>query len=696
MRADTLLVLLALLRAPAEVVPAVSAPAASGTQLDRERAAWRFRRAVELPAEARGPLAELPLPPELWTGAQGDLRDLRLLDATGRELPFVVDRQARRESAPSWNGALVDARREAKQHSEWVVDLGEPRTFDQVSLDVPDSGFAKRLRVEASDDRASWRLLRDDAGIFERDWQGALRHTRVELAEPASARYLRLSTDDRHSAPIDVTAVRVEAVRRLGEARWSREAALEPAPSPQSDTSVVKLVVPAGLPIETVTLDAFDAAFSRSVRLIETGPTGERLTRGSGQLYRVRLDDQGPSSESLRFDVVAPGSGTLELHVRNGASPPLRDLRVTVSGTRQRLIFTTAPGALTLYYGNRATRAPHYDLDVLREHLAFAPAFASARLGDESPNPLFAPAAPLAALPSTGATLDVARWRAQRPLALTGPEDVYSLTLGAQDLGRLRDDLADLRLIDAQGRQVPYVVEPDAADKPVTLTVERLATRPGRDDPDAARRSVYRLTPDVVVGVPGAAGVPAVGALPRPLPWQRLELQVPEGFFTRPARLLAPGEDGRREVVLWQGQLARTAGPSLAPLVIALDGRRHATLQLEIDEGDNAPLTLARAEAIVRVPRLTFKARAGFYRVLLDRPDAEAPRYDSNALRGEMLAYSSVPVAAAAPEDNPAYRRRAADYLVGAPPTLVLWGTLLAAVVGLVVLTARVLGKAAA
>jgi hypothetical protein len=133
------------------------------------------------------------------------------------------------------------------------------------------------------------------------------------------------------------------------------------------------------------------------------------------------------------------------------------------------------------------------------------------------------------------------------------------------------------------------------------------------------------------------------------------------------------------------------AAPSPQPIVIALDGTRLDELTLEIDEGDNAPLSLQAARAVVRVPRVTFKAAPGVYRLLLGNREAGPPRYDLASLRQEVLSYSALDAPAAAREANPLYRRFAGDYFSDAPPTLLLWGTLLAAVAALLFLTARVL-----
>lgn len=677
-------------RASPPDAPGVAAPSPAAGDVDAQRAAWRWRRAVAL-ADASRPVASLPLPPELWTRAQPELRDLRLVDAEGRETPYVIDRQSERETAPEWGGRLADARRESKLSSEWLVDLGAPRTFDQVALDVPAGDFAKRVRLEASGDGRDFYTLRDDAGIFEREWHGRVRHTTIDLDPPATARFLRLAIDDRRSPPIDVTGVRARGLRRLAEARWSRPAPLVFEPDP-GGRKRWRLDLPAGLPVESVELSTDDATFSRTARLSEVsrrdGRREERVL-GEARVFRLRLDDAALSGESLRVDVQRPGRGELLLEIDDGDSPPLRTLGARVSGTAERLLFPATPGALTLYYGNERTRAPLYDLLALGARLGFAPGLVAARLLDEVANPRYAPAPPLAFVPTAGAALDATRWRSVRRFTLAPLEDIYSLTLAADDLGRLRDDLGDLRIADAQGRQVPYIVEPGAVEARVTLVweAERATGTGGRGRPEErlAATSRYRLTPRPTGATDGAT---------QALPLDRLELDFREAFFSRPARVLAPSDSGAREAVLWRGTLARAALGPHGPLPTPLDGRRRPALALEIDEGDNAALTPRSAEAVVRVARVTFKAAPGDYRLLFGNDEAAAPRYDLATLGAEVLAYSALPVAPGAAEDNPAFRRRAGDYFRSAPPTLLMWGTLVAAVAGLLLLTVRVLRKA--
>jgi hypothetical protein len=656
----------------------ILALASAQEDLDGERQAWRFRRTVSLPPGGANasPFAALPLPPEVAARCQADLRDARLLESDGRERPFLVDRIVSRGRDESFPGKLVDARRETKRSSLWVVDLGETRTFDRIDLEVPGEDFAKGLRVEASNDRQAWRVLRDDASVFDRIFGARVHHTQVELRAPATARFLRFTTEDRRSPPVEIRGAIVVRLAQPVGSEWSRTVVAEPMPGAAPGTSRYRLSLEPGLPLESLDLDAEDAAFHRRVRLLEVTPRKEELPLGEAWLYRVRVPGEGLSAEALTLRVQRPQSGAVILEIRDGDSPPLRGVRGVARGAATRLLFPVIGSApLSLYYGNDATRAPAYDLEPLKERLSRVPDLELAELGSEAPNPRFQAAPPLRYVPTSGAALDVTRWRGVRELQVPGREDLYALFLTAEDLGVSRPDLGDLRLVDASDRQVPYVLFADAGEESVTLSASEEASE---------ARAISRYILDTPK---------ALDAESAPLPLRRLELDFAEAFFDRPARIFVRAVGGgrrRSDDVLFAGRLSRAAGRK-DPLVIPLDGAFRREMVLEIDEGDNAPLTLESARAAVSVPRVALKARPGPLRMVLGNAEAGAPRYDIDALRREVVSYSAEPLQASALAPNPAFRRRAADYLRDAPPTLLLWAALGGAVLALLYLTARLI-----
>ncbi len=655
---------------------ALAASTAAAADFDPSRAAWRHRRAVAVPPSDG--FAALDLPPELRARSRSDLRDLRLLAADGAEVPFVVDRLAEREASRSWAGTLTDTAQEpvgpadeTAGTSRWTVDLGAAHEIDTVELEVREQDFAKRVGVEGSADGRDWTRLASDAPVFDRPWQGRVRHTQIALESAAIVRYLRLTArDHRRSAPITLTGVRAAWTRRAPGETWSRPVTVAPVDRAKGVTRY-RLEVE-GLPVEALDIEAEDRAFSRRVVLREvSGPT-ERV-RADGWTYRVSLPEEALAGQRLRVALSSPPEGgVLILEVHDGDSPPLRGLRVAASGAATRLLFAASSAPVVLYYGNDVTRAAHYDLAALHGRIATSGRLAAASLGAEAANPAYQKPAPLPIGILRGAAVDVSRWRAERPLEVADATDLYVVALAPGDLARLRADLGDLRVVDDAGRQVPYILEPAAVEARVALRADKARTDP--------RLTRHRLE---VPELPGRATVPLEG----------LVLQLEETFFDRPARVRAAGDE-KRARRLWTGRLERRpadGGVAPEPIRLTWPPERARDLELEIENGDNAPLVLSSAEALVRVPRLTFQAGAGAYRLLLGNAEAAAPQYDLASLRREVLAYSAVPATLGASRANPAFRGFAGDLLGDAPPTLLLWGTLLATVAALLWLTMRVL-----
>jgi len=656
---------------------AVAASTVTAAELDESRTAWRYRRTVWVAAPDG--FAALDLPPELRARSRPDLRDLRLLAADGTEVPFVVDRVVEREASRWWPGTLTDTAEEPVGPADetagttrWTVDLGAARGIDTIELDVRETDFAKRVRVEGSTDGREWTTLASDAPVFDRAWRGRVRHTRIALEAVASVRYLRLTArDHRRSPPISLAGVNAAWTRVAPGQTWSRP---ERVVLVERANGVTRYRVSSELPAEELTIEADDPAFSR--RLVVRGGAGEASrVLADAWVYRVRLPEEALAGESLRLPLSAlpEGANDLTLEVHDGDSPPLRGLRVTVSGAATRLLFAAPAAPVALYYGNEVTRGALYDLAALHGRLSTSGQMAPATLGAEQENPAYRKPPPLPVGLPRGAGVDVSRWRAERPLQIANATDLYAITLAPGDLARLRPDLGDLRLVDEEGRQVPYILEPSVQEERVTLSAETART--------SDRRSRHRL---------GLPGLPSRSAVPL----EGLVLQFAETFFDRPVGVRAGGDE-RRQRRLWSGRLERRPGSDASkppePIRLSWPPERVRDLEVEIENGDNVPLTLSSAEGVVRVPRLTFQAGPGSYRLLLGNADAAAPRYDLASLRREVLAFSAVAAPLGASRTNPAARGFAGEFLQDTPPTLLLWGTLLATVGALLWVTMRVL-----
>ena len=664
--------------AAALLLAATSLAAQSPGPADEARAAWRYRRDVAVPEGREGGFVVIPLPPDVATRAQANLIDLRLVAADGREVAFLVREDQPRQEERRVAGALTEARRERREISSWTADFGRAIAFDRLELAIEARDFSKRMAVETSIDGTTWLRLGDDVWVFDRPWQGRqVRGTAIDVAT-ATARFVRVTTDDARSAPVTLTGLTAVASRRFSGSRWSRPAELI-LDRRADGRSRYRVAVPDGFPLGRLEIDADDPVFARPVRLL-VQDDGDRQVGGS-TVYRLPLPETDASVETRGVEVNQPFRGGLIVEVEDGDSPPLRNPRVVLSGPQTELIAAPATAAAALYYGNPVARRMVYDLERLRSALSVAEGLPATTLGEEVENPRFRAPVPLTFLPSRGAELAAGDWTFVRPFRVEGNEDLYSLTLSPEDLSRGRADLADLRVVDAAGRQVPYIVERDAETVSVPLPTAPEAPRGGR-----AANSAFSLS----LASAGGAERLAVSAI---------ELQIVEGYFQRRATVLQrdPAAPQGLRVVggATIGASSRDGESTGAVVRIPLGRVTAPDLVVEIENGDNAPLTVRSAAGIATVPRLTFKAGPGEYRLLLGNATADAPSYEIDALRRDVLDYSAVPVPAgwlAATAPNPDRERSVADVVRETPPTVILWSALGVAIVVLLLLTRRILG----
>lgn len=276
--------------------------------------------------------------------------------------------------------------------------------------------------------------------------------------------------------------------------------------------------------------------------------------------------------------------------------------------------------------------------------------------------------------PPPGAVVDPSTFRYSRTIA-PGPAALVVLPLDVAVLAHGRGPqrrFADVRVIDPQNRQLPYLLE--QGSEPLELAVSLGAfstTAPERQSTDGHHRSTYRVV------------------LPYPrLPEADLVIETSAQTFRREVQLWEEGPSDRQRRDHWTAVITNRVwqhtDESLVapPLVLPARERDTTSLFLTIDEGDNAPLPLTSARLRLPAWRLRFYRPEGTtLRLVYGSREAVAPEYDLALLRTKVMQEPAEEVSAG-PE--PVTKDRAA---IISPR--VFWGFLIAAVLVLVALVAR-------
>jgi hypothetical protein len=633
---------------------------------DAALSSFPFRRAVTVSKDAASGFAVVALPPEL--SREGEGVNHRLVSRDGQEIPFVIGANRRKVAVLRHAGHLIDTH--SQETPEWTVDLNGMVRFERIEFDFLAGSFAGHATISVASEQAGpYRTVAKDVPLFDVPWQtgpgGRLQFFSTQLAQTETARFVRVSfvesgtkaKSHRTSPPVLRMLVALHKEERPGRT-WEVPVELQPVPavpsaaSEKRKTSRYKLVAPEDLPFVELAFSAQDPAFVRTVRLLQqegntSSGTEPKTLRTLHETVLFRVSESAPlptdgkpkgkrdsdwplsvSAQRLALTLAAPPEpGPLFVEVEDMDSPPLASLSARAFGVAAQLFFPLDAAAqrstreetpaLFLYHGSATAKPQQYDLAELSDSLAQLLRLAPASLALPQPNPRFRKTPPLPAVPTQGSPLSVADFRYEQPLLLTGGVDLYSVLLSPLALSFAQSNLADVRIVDSDGLQVPYVLFPSARKTRASFSIS--------EAPAAEKTTRFRLTSSY-------KGKSVA------LPLSAVELSFTSRFYRRTFRFLDGSDPKRDAPVLLQGTLERLSEEDAGLHRVPLPEQFVKDLLLEVENGDNPPLLLERAWGVVSAPRLLFKADGTkTYKLLLGNPGVAAPSYDLASLR-EVLA----------------------------------------------------------
>lgn len=636
-----------------------------GASFALDPAAWKNRQAVDVAAPG---LVRVALPAETLDSAQPRGSDLRLVDASGQEQPYLpeaaIDQPREVRRPQSFSTELTDAA------TQLTLVTGTTQPLEAVELESPHPHFLKAARVEISSDRANWTVVGTGVPVF-RQW-GA-EHLRLPL-EGRTAAYVRVTLDDFRSPPVPFTGAALHLATDYAPTFTPLAARIARREEFAGETVLMLALEGRHAPLARLEFDTAEPLFTRRVtvatRVLHDGTAGER-TLASGTIYRLQLDGL-PARAQLGIPLdLMPDTRELLVHIHNADSPPLAVSAVRVLRRPVSLVFhAPAAGSYTLLSGNPQAGAPRYDLAVFARDLRRA----NASLVNPSPlqpNPGYRAPEALADVPLTGAPLETNGWTVHRPVRLAA-RGVQELELDIGALAQARPDFADLRLLRA-GLQVPFLLEQPDLSRALALTLVP------DNDPKRPTFSRWQLK------------------LPRAhLPLRRIVFTSSTPLFQRTLRIYEkiPTDRGDfYESALANAMWSRAPGLTPQPLTVMLaDTPRTDTLIIETDNGDNPAIALAMSQVTYPVVRLVFKAEAtDEISLLYGKPATSAPRYDLSLAAGQLLSSERTVAALGAEETkDEGFARGALRSLRGGP---LFWGALVLVVAVLLVVVAKLLPK---
>jgi hypothetical protein len=679
-------------------VAALLMAAAPAAQQTPPQTSFRYERPVQ--TGGAGP-RRLPIDVPLLVGSRPfqprgtpdtGLSDLRLFDANGQEVPYLL--VANPPEQQVWRSAqtlpVAPVETPTLKTSGFEVDFGQAITIDRFRIDGVPPPFLKRVRLEGSGDRARWTLLVDEGTVFSLPEQRMLQ---TELAfTPGPYRYVRVTWDDTRSGRL--ARPNVASARELPPSlpRGFGEASRSVVPPPALTTPLVferrpgepgrgqfRVRLPAArLPIVALDIDVAATRFLAEATVYEPQLAGSRVVPNAlGRTILRRVVQDEVTASSMRIPIDAPVEPLLDLVIDEGNNPPTEIRTITaVFAELPWIYFESNADTIIARYGNATLLTPRYHLESVRPTLSITTTrdavWGEARPRAEAENAV----GPAPALPMVGSALDPDTFRYLRPIP-SGAAGLVTVPLDARVLAHSESTaLSDVRVLDASNRQVPYLVERASEPLSLVLTIEPVTDAPA-SLPSWSALSVYRVR------------------LPHErLPSARLVLTTSARVFTRQVRVGIEHGATRRRRDPWFEAVA--ASPwvhadqeSPAPaLTLPLRPLETRDVLVTIEEGDNSPIPLDAPRLLLPSYRLRlFRERDAALRLAYGRDDLSPPQYDLALIAPQLTGVMATEVVPA--PENAAPPPAAARLM----SPQVFWGVLIVAVLVLVTLVIRLVKK---
>lgn len=347
--------------------PAETDSADSGT--------WSFIKEIETAQDSK--YQALFLDEDIYGRAQEDLSDVRIVDASGRFVPYYTDTGEEGERGldreyPLERIARADGKKESRFDFRVVpTNDNEDVRGSRLTFPLPQGSFLKKVKIEGSYDGQRWERV-TESELYSTG-EGTFRNV-IELDDPVKYGYYRVTMPNSEGSLnlvegtlTDVaTAVSGEDFRRTKELPFNVQGAAQ--------MSEIVLYNANKLRIDRIQLSASasdgSSGFSRPFYVNRAKGTGAN-TRVLSPTRLNRLELEGETVNDTEIRLAEPIRDEMPMVViDNGGNRPLNIQSLEVGYRVDRLVFEdTGAGPYRMVYGSEGREKPEYDITAFRTEI---------------------------------------------------------------------------------------------------------------------------------------------------------------------------------------------------------------------------------------------------------------------------------------------------------------------------------------
>ncbi|WP_187261115.1 DUF3999 family protein [Pontibacter beigongshangensis] len=339
--------------------------------------AQEYNWQATVPAPAQSGYHSILLSPEITGQLQQDLADIRLYDAAGTEVPYLLRTeepvQYRKLFRPY---KIVSYTHRAGCCSELIITNQEQQKINNISLLIRNADVQKQVALSGSDNQQDWYVLKAKDLLYAiENTQGT---TEVKLLNfPLNDyKYLRLVLNDSSSAPLNIiNAGYYDTHPESGKYTLIPQQGFSRTDSAATKKTYLRLQFPQPVYPERLEFEINSPAlYYRPARLLTKTESSTGRRRGLFRKQKRRLQQ---SATSLPFTLSSNTPATVELprrqveelviEIDNADNPPLDVAAVKAYQLNRYLVANLEAGKpYTLQFGDEKATAPTYELQHFR------------------------------------------------------------------------------------------------------------------------------------------------------------------------------------------------------------------------------------------------------------------------------------------------------------------------------------------
>ncbi|MBC8468772.1 MAG: DUF3999 family protein [Planctomycetes bacterium] len=370
---------------------------------------WKYKVEVAI-EEGAGEYCKLILTPDVYNDARPDLGDIRLVNTSGEQVPYVLVRPKDTTESQKYEPDVINRSTNADIAAMVTLDFGKKTVKNSIEVITDGNNFRRAVKVEGSNDNIEFFTLVEQAYIFAVTYNR--RFEQIDLPKN-DYRYLRITvrpmiTEEKSPVIDEVRAFKTE--KSLAERNSVEMTLIEQIEDEKSNSSIyVYDLVYRRLPVSEIELEVADDSFYRYVTIegrdAETrevkvySEDNRQRTRNievkweriiNNTIYRY-TDANEQKHERLALSIPS-GSRIhryLKITIRNYDDRPVGIKSASAKMIAHKIVFTNIDDVVpTLYVGSEDARTPQYDLEYRLSNPLQVKARA-AKLSGLISNPLF-------------------------------------------------------------------------------------------------------------------------------------------------------------------------------------------------------------------------------------------------------------------------------------------------------------------